>query len=464
MITAPILLSLIQFNPTLPIMVPVVSPASAQVSTDTLPRRGALGAAFAPLPADQAAKYNLQPGQGLVAKQPISGLTAHKAGIQADDVILKLNGKPAMAAGLGAMVRELPAGKSITFEVSRNGKTLTLSTNLVEKPRDPGNRNYEVIYSSIESHGKKMRTIITKPKAPGKHPGFFFIQGFSPISYDFTLEGSMGDVSSIDGPLLYEFANTGYVTMRVEKPGVGDSEGGPFAEMDYLTEIDIYRKALLQLKAVDSVDNDNVFIFGHSMGGAFGPMIATEIPVKGIAVYGTASRTWFEYLLDTLRYQGLVAGASYAQADESVRRGAVIMGSIFLENKTPEQVKAAHPNLAAEVDGYFPGGKFNGKTSDFWRQLNQINFADYWAKCNAHVLAVRGASDFVTYDVDHKLIADIVNRARPGYGTFAIAPSSDHLFHDFATEPESMKNFQNGKFNMAFTHMMAKWMKEIRSK
>ncbi len=44
------------------------------------------------------------------------------------------------------------------------------------------------------------------------------------------------------------------------------------------------------------------------MGGAFGPMIAAENPVKGLAVYGVAARTWFEYLLDTLRYQGLVAG------------------------------------------------------------------------------------------------------------------------------------------------------------
>ena len=37
-------------------------------------------------------------------------------------------------------------------------------------------------------------TIMTKPKKPGKYPGFLFIQGFAPISYDFTLEeiGSEG--------------------------------------------------------------------------------------------------------------------------------------------------------------------------------------------------------------------------------------------------------------------------------
>lgn len=61
------------------------------------------------------------------------------------------------------------------------------------------------------------------------------------------------------------------MTLRIEKPGVGDSEGGPFAELDFTTELDIYRQALKQLKEQPEVDAEHVFIFGHSMGGAFGP-------------------------------------------------------------------------------------------------------------------------------------------------------------------------------------------------
>jgi pimeloyl-ACP methyl ester carboxylesterase len=52
---------------------------------------------------------------------------------------------------------------------------------------------------------------------------------------------------------------------------------------------------------IKEVDSGNVFIFGHSMGGAFGPMIAVEDQVKGLVVYGVAARTWFEYILDTVR-------------------------------------------------------------------------------------------------------------------------------------------------------------------
>lgn len=426
-----------------------------------LPRRGVLGIPFSPLPVEKAASFKLSPGEGLVAGVPISGLTGERAGLQKDDIVLKINGKTVKAQGLGDWVRGLNVGEKTTFSIVRNDKVMELSAPLTERPRDPGGPNYTVRYSHVVSNGARMRTIITMPKKPGKHPGLLFIQGFSPISYDYTLEGAKGDVTTIDGPILFEMANSNFVTMRVEKPGVGDSEGGPFATMDYITELDIYRQAMRQLIDESGADKSNIFIFGHSMGGSFGPMIACEFPVKGLAVYGTAGRTWFEYLMDTIRYQGLVAGQSFEAADDDARQGAQIMALAMIEKKSADEIKKLHPELAQVVDAYFPGGMFNGKTLDFWRQLNDTNFAKYWAKCNAHVLAVRGEADFVTYDADHKLIADIINRAHPGKGKFLLLPKSDHLFHEFATEQESLRKFQRGTFNNDFSRVLKDWIREV---
>ena len=428
---------------------------------DELPRRGALGLAFAPVPADVASKNGLKQGEGLVCQAPIKGLTAEKIGLKAGDLVLSLNGQPVAASTIGATIRQTPAGTKLTFKVIRDGKEMELSAPLMEKPRDPGNANYEVTYSHIVSNGQRMRTIITSPKKPGKYPVLYFIQGFSPISYDFTLEGSTGDVTSLDGPILYEFANNGFVTMRIEKPGVGDSEGGPFPELDYTTELDIYRQALKQIKGLPSVDKDNVFIFGHSMGGAFGPMIACEELVKGIAVYGTAARTWFEYLIDTLRYQGILGGDSFEQADEVVRQSSQLMALVFHENKTIDEVKKSHPHLAQLADQLMPGGLFNGKTLKFWDQLSETNFPYYWARCNARVLAARGASDFVTYDADHKLIADVINKKNPGWGTFVSVPNSDHLFHNFPTEADALRGYSKGKYNPEFAKIMMNWVKGV---
>lgn len=439
-------------------------PIGIGVHVGELARRGALGLATAPIDANQASGLGLKPGEGLVAQQPVPGLTADKIGLRAGDLLLAMNGKPVSAQTLSKTIRETPVGSTIEFTLVREGKKIKLGGPLLEKPRDPGNSNYKVIYSHVVSNGQMMRTIITVPTSAGKHPGFMFIQGFSPISYDYTLATSTGDVTTLDGPILYEFANSGYVTIRVEKPGVGDSEGGPFADLDYTTELDIYRQTLIQLKSMPEVDTDRVYIFGHSMGGAFGPMIACENPVKGLAIYGTAARTWFEYLLDTIRYQGLVAGDTFEQADEISRQGARLMALVMLEGQSPESVGKQHPELAPLCEAFFPNGLFNGKSLSFWRQLAQTNFAAYWTKCNAHVLAVRGQSDFVTYDADHRLMADIVNSVNPGWGEFAIAPNSDHLFHDFPTEQSSLQNFQRGKFNPVFITMMKDWIKRVEAK
>ncbi|TMQ60781.1 MAG: hypothetical protein E6K72_00355 [Candidatus Eisenbacteria bacterium] len=305
-------------------------------------------------------------------------------------------------ASLIAKVGALPVGKSVVLKVLRKGKPLELRLALIEKPRDPGSDQYAVAYSDVTSHGHRMRTIITQPRTPGRHPALMFIQGFSPISYDYRLDGP-----GLDAPILLAFARGGFVTMRVDKPGVGDSEGGPFATVDFVTETDIYRQALFQLKGLDGVDTSNVFVFGHSMGGAFGPVVACEIPVRGMILYGIESRTWHEYLLDTLRYQELLAGKSYAGVDDDVRASSRAMEMVFQDHMTTLQIKASHPELAAIVDTTFPGGLFNAKTSDFWSQLENTNFAWYWSRCGARVLAAHGASDFVTYSVDHRLVADI---------------------------------------------------------
>jgi pimeloyl-ACP methyl ester carboxylesterase len=432
--------------------------------TNPLPRRGVFGAQLAGVPEDVRTKLNLKSGEGAVIQSAVPGYTAEKAGLKPGDVLLAMNGTSVAPANAGEVVRGIPSGSDVTFTLVRDGNKIEVKSTMVERKRDPGTADYEVVYSHILSNGQRMRTIITKPKAKGKHPGFFFIQGFSPISYDYVLDAGGADLTRINAPMLADFAKSGFVTIRVEKPGVGDSEGGPFADVDYTTELDIYRQTLKQLKAMPEVDTDNIFIFGHSMGGAFGPMIADESPVKGIAVYGTASRTWAEYLMETLRTQNLLAGATHEQVDDTVRLGVRVMAQVFMEGKTAEQVKKEHPELAAYVDSFLPGGYFNGKTTKFWAQLGDINFARYWSKCKSYVFSARGASDFVTYDSDHTLIADAVNKSNPGKAVFVSVPSSDHLFNNWPSEKESQVNWPKGTFNMAFSNQMKAWIMDLISK
>lgn len=434
---------------------------------DPLPRKGVFGLGLTQIPAEVQSQNQIPAGQGLLATTPVPGQTAAKMGVEAGDILLTVNGQNVAPGVIQEVLRTTSSGKTLTLQVLRKGERKTLSAPLMEKPRDPGTADYEVIYSHVISNGQRMRTIITRPRKPGTYPAWFHIQGFSPISYDYVLEGNNDgptDFQRLNAPMISTFAKAGFITMRVEKPGVGDSEGGPFAQVDYLTELDIYRQALKQLKATPGVDSNNVFIFGHSMGGAFGPMIAAENKVKGIVTYGTATRTWFEYILETSRTQSLLAGATEEAVDDSVRITSRILARIFLEGQSPEQVKKELPDLAPVVDSLMPGGLFNQKSIEFWRQLGQINFPREWSKTGAYVLAVRGVSDFVTYDECHTLIADTINRTTPGRGQFLALPNSDHVMNARATEKESQQNWPNGNHNPAMTEAMLKWIREVMAK
>ena len=46
--------------------------------------------------------------------------------------------------------------------------------------------------------------------------------------------------------------------------------------MDFETELDGYRQALMALKGLEFVDPNKVIIFGHSMGGVMGPLLGRD--------------------------------------------------------------------------------------------------------------------------------------------------------------------------------------------
>lgn len=418
-----------------------------------LHRRSTLGVAVSPAPEDSADFFALPAGSGIVLRGTVAGGAADKAGLKAGDWLVTLDGRPLAFEGFTERVAAMKAGRTVTFGVIRQGERLTVAAKPIERPRDPGTAQYSVAYDDVLSNGHRMRTLTTHPRKNGKHPALLFIQGYSPVSYDYVLEGP-----GLDAPILRAFAHADFVTLRVDKPGVGESEGGPFSEVDFVTEADIYRQALVTLRAMPDVDTSQVYIFGHSMGGAFAPLIAKEIPVRGIALYGVVGRTWHEYFLDVMRYQNLLAGQSYGEIDETVRQTSRVMTYVFQDHLTPADVKRDHPELADAVNAVFPSGQFNGKTPRFWEQLEDTNFAALWERFGGHVLSVHGASDYVSYAVDHQLIADIVNRSHQGHGRYVSLPNSDHVFANWPTEAESMKHFPNGETNTAFADLVLDWI------
>jgi hypothetical protein len=105
--------------------------ADAPKNNQPLPRRGALGLSFSGLSKSLAEKHGLGSGEGLVATTPVPGLTAAALGFQPGDVVLRLNGTPLKAATIGKLMREIPAGDELRFEIVRKDEPQVLSGKLL---------------------------------------------------------------------------------------------------------------------------------------------------------------------------------------------------------------------------------------------------------------------------------------------------------------------------------------------
>src|SRR6266436_6816716 len=155
--------------------------------------------------------------------------------------------------------------------------------------------NMDVIYDSIAvPHGERLRTIITKPHdAKGKLP-VIFVAGW--LSCD-SVEAPAA-TKAATGVVFQGLAQMpGFCLFRVDKQGVGDSEGN-CAENDFESELTGYRAAFHALKNYDFIDSDRIYILGISNGGGFGPLVVgsdvEQRQVRGYIVVGGWVKTWFE--------------------------------------------------------------------------------------------------------------------------------------------------------------------------
>jgi pimeloyl-ACP methyl ester carboxylesterase len=431
---------------------------------DPLPRKGMFGARIAEVSRADREALKLEPGVGVRVDTVFPGSTAAEIGLEAGDVVTAVGDATAKTpAQFVELIAGRKAGEPVAVTFVHDGKSQTRSAALKPRPRESVDGS-DVVYGSVESRGKRLRTILTRPRdAAGKKlPALFVIQGLGSFSVESLVPGQGPYARFIDA-----FARKGWVTFRVDKPGQGDSEGGPTRDVDFATELDGYRQALKALKAVDAVDPDRVVIFGHSMGGVMGPLVAANDPVRGIAAYGTVAKTWTEYMLENTRRQKALAGDDFAAIDRDLRRDAAIYHHVYVEGVSPGEVAEKHPELKDRIaDTTEDGRYFAGRHHRFFAQLAAANLPEAWSKFTGHALAAWGQADFVATESDHALIAEVVNRAHPGHGTFLVVRGSDHGFSRASSWDEAFQrarspSSRSGEFNPAFLDALTAWADKV---
>lgn len=93
-----------------------------------------LGVFLEEVTAERVKELNLAEERGAVVMKVVEGSPAEKAGIKANDVIVSFNGRRVdTVREMQRLLSDLPAGRTVTFEVLRGGTSQTLSATLAKR-------------------------------------------------------------------------------------------------------------------------------------------------------------------------------------------------------------------------------------------------------------------------------------------------------------------------------------------
>lgn len=431
-------------------------PANAQVERgQPLVRKAAMGVQLAALTDEEAKSPVLQGGSAIKVTRVLPGLTAEAIKLKDGDWIAKLNGIAAdSVATVVSALREFRSGQRVELEIIRDSKRMRLSGRMRARPMQV-ETGLKVIYDQVVSKGKRIRVIVTHPNSKGPFPAVFLIGGIGAYSID-------GNFDSIPYGTVLGPISRKYATIRIDKPGQGDSDGPPYTELLFDDEQDAYVQALRLAKTISSINKDKIAIFGHSMGGAFGPLVAGQEPVAGVSVCGTMTKTWVEYMLENSRRQGVLSGTRASELDAEMKDLSSVSHYLFNEGLSPQQIATQHPELKDAVGGLIPDGKtFSGVGIPFFQQLANKNLMAAWDKVDVPVQAMWGEFDFISTRWDHEYLVESINLRRKGQAEFALLPRSDHGFFDTSSFKDSMTRWgqPGSRFNPVVIGILESWLK-----
>jgi len=418
--------------------------------SDSLTRHAIVGAAVEPLGADSG---------GVRVTVVTAGFTAAGLGLQVGDVVTAVDGrKVGTLIDYARAFRAWRAPGTARVSVRRAGRSLTLRGAVVPRPRETG-EGIEIEYGSVVSDsGDRLRTIVTRPAgATGRLPAVVLVNWLSCSTVEFA--------SGNDRPgwrhVLHGLSRAGYLVLRVDKPGVGDSRGPDCSELRYWREVAAYRAALAAALKHPGVDTSAVFLFGGSLGGAIAPLVARGQPVRGVMVSGTYARTWYEHILDHERRRLELSETPPADVDAQMRALAEIYAAYLIGGRTPEQAIAGRPALArAWTD--MPRHQY-GRPAAFFQELQRINVAEAWGAVQTPVLVVYGQFDWSMAREDHELVARLANQRHDGHGKLVVIPGMDHHFMRYPDRLAAFKE-EDGTVATDALERMVEWLEAIRSK
>ncbi len=394
--------------------------------SDDLPRHGVIGLAVGAAKTGEPEDAKTNP---ITVKTVVPGGAGEAAGIQVGDILQEVDGVPVpTSSDFVRIIGSRLGGDQVSIKLVREGTETTKTATLWPRPFETS-PDAEVLYRSVNVDGAKRRVIITRPKSSGRFPAVLLIAGLGCYSVDGELVRKDGY-----GPILSALAKKNFVTMRVEKPGEGDSEGPPCTDVKATADLEVagYVAGLRALKNYDFVDPGKIYIFAHSLGPLLGALVLPQESVRGFIAAETIGRSWFEYGLENVRRQAALLGEPFDQVDADTRAHELCAHRFYVDRETADAVAQLGPECAEMIRSYA------GVPYTYMQQIGDIGLGRQWKQVDVPVLVIYGTSDPVTSAGEGRYLAEIINGFHPGRATYVEIAGMGHDFNRYASQEEYM--------------------------
>jgi len=282
--------------------------------------------------------------------------------------------------------------------------------------------------------GLRLRTITTAPPGAGRLVAVFVVGWLSCDSVELR-----ANPRGVDRLVQDVVRKSNAVVFRVDKPGVGDSEGD-CGRTDFVTELEGYRRALAVFRQHPRVDPARVVLLGISNGGGFSPLVAGDFPVAAFVSVGGWSKTWFEHMIELERRRLLLSGTEPGRIGAAMKQLAEFHAAYLFDRLTPAQVVERRPHL--EGAWYDEPDSQYGRPARFYQQLQDLDLAAAWSKVQVATLVVWGEYDWIMDRGDQEQIVRLVGPS----ARLLVVPRADHSFSQHPDAAAAFRNMGRGEY------------------
>lgn len=435
-----------------------------------LRHKGSLGIQYVEASDSLLAEERVLETRGIWVKSVTPGLTAAALGIQVNDILVAINNIDSLYLyDFQKLEKSIYENEPISITYIR-GRRKNRVVGQVVAGRKESSKG-EVRYGEVAYNRGYLRTLIHKPYGAARFPAIFYIQDYECNSIDFSKDSLSPVKKLIDG-----WVKAGYVVFRVEKPGIGESQGTKdCSRLSFQEELSAFQNAFTTFKKLPFVDSTQAFIFGHGVGGSIAPLLAAQAPSKprGIMVYGSTTKPWFEHMIDIFRKQPLLHKESLQAIDATTRMVTPLLFEWLVQNKSVSDL-IQNPDFEAILTSkenplQYYRGTFFGKAAPFFPELNQQNITQAWIEAATPTLSLHGEFDEKAISPESaQSIAQLVNEVLGDKGSYQLIKNSDHWFGKIKSFEEYYKLIQSKKytqhieqnFNHEIVDVTVKWMKQ----